>query len=385
MLSLYMRTRLLLRLATCLVVFFSVIPLILFYSKPTYADEPSSIRVLVTDEDPDEIRTVDFQEYLQDVLPNEWFPSWDAESLRAGAVAVRTFSWYHTLHPLSPNYDLSDYTQRYIHGSDEPATNQAVENTSGIHVTYNSQVVWARHASEHSDPTLSYPGYSPPLMSVQDPVCVGSDGHPLPRNGHGHGVCQWGSQRWARGEDPSPSDSLHPRWPTYQYILVHYYTGVHIRDANGTILTPSYRWNPLGITWGPPNNRPPIMYHGGSYPVTIQVQNTSIYDWPLNGQSWALSYHWAKSGFGEMDSGNRAWTTVDVPKGDPPYTFSLTINDIPDWRPGAYTLKFDMVLLTYGGYQWFSRTYGWPTYDVSICVDGPCKVFIPVVLKNYGG
>ena len=68
------------------------------------------------------------------------------------------------------------------------------------------------------------------------------------------------------------------------------------------------------------------------------------------------------------------------------YTFTLTINDIPDWGPGAYTLKFDMVFSsTWGTSFWFSSSGqpDWPTYDVGICVDGLCKVFLPVVLKNY--
>jgi hypothetical protein len=127
------------------------------------------------------------------------------------------------------------------------------------------------------------------------------------------------------------------------------------------------------------------MYHGGSYPVTIQVQNTGLVDWDSTADRfWGLSYHWTKVGFEPTDSSNRAWISQTVPIGDPPYTFELTINDIPSWGPGAYTLRFDMLFYTSGLSFWFSTGQSlWPTYDITVCVDGPCKVFLPMVLKDY--
>jgi len=349
--------------------------------------EPSTIRVWRAELQ--RVDVVDFQAYLRVVLPEEWVADWQdqdgtPESLRAGAVAVRTFGWYYVLHPQCPSvnppncpavYDLTDTSQTYDPldpSANHPNTNQAIGDTAGQHITYNGATLWARYGQHNGDPTVAYAGYDPPLSSVNDPIDADET-----RTGHGNGVCQYGSRHWARGRSANGIDF--PQWG-YQRILVQYYTGIHIRDASGSTLTPSYRWNPLHIDWGTPDNHPPIMYHGGSYPVTVQVQNTSIYDWPIDGQSWALSYHWAKAGFGEILSDNRAWTTVDVPKGDPPYTFSLLIDDILNWGSGDYTLKFDMVLLTYGGTYWFSSTYDWPTYDVKVCVD--CGAFLPLVVKN---
>jgi len=367
-------------LTILLVMMVTTVASLFVFVQAIHAGQPSTIRVLMTREEPDRVEVVDFQSYLKVVLPEEWVAGWqDAdgtpESLRTGAVAVRTFGWYHVLHPQNPNYDLTDTTQTYI--PDDPRanqsnTNQAVTDTTGQHLTYGGAMVWARYGQHNGDPTVAYAGYDPPLSSVSDPIDAGET-----RTGHGNGVCQYGSRHWARGRSANGIDF--PQWD-YQRILVHYYTGIHIRDDSGSTLTPSYRWNPLSINWGTSDNRPPAMHIGDSYPVMVQVQNTSIYDWPINGQSWALSYHWAKTGFGEILSQNRARTTVDVPKGDPPYIFSLTIDDIPDWGPGAYTLKFDMVLLTYGGSYWFTSTYNWPTYDVIVCVD--CGAFLPLVIKN---
>ena len=36
----------------------------------------------------------DFSFYAAHVLPREWIPSWDADALAAGAVAVKTYAWY---------------------------------------------------------------------------------------------------------------------------------------------------------------------------------------------------------------------------------------------------------------------------------------------------
>ena len=63
---------------------------------------------------------------------------------------------------------------------------------------------------------------------------------------------------------------------------------------------------------------------------------------------------------------------------------NLTIDDIPAWGPGAYTIRFDIYVTSANGNFWFSD-YGWPSYDVGVCVDGECKAFIPLVLKNFGG
>jgi len=58
------------------------------------------------------------------------------------------------------------------------------------------------------------------------------------------------------------------------------------------------------------------------------------------------------------------------------------MENIPNWGPGAYTLRFDIYGTSAYGNFWFGDS-GWPTYDVSVCVDGPCKAFIPLALKNY--
>lgn len=40
------------------------------------------------------IKVIDFRQYVKHVLPNEWGARWPAESLRAGAMAVKMYAWY---------------------------------------------------------------------------------------------------------------------------------------------------------------------------------------------------------------------------------------------------------------------------------------------------
>jgi len=59
-------------------------------------DPPPTIRVFrhVTGA----VDTVDFRAYTANVLSREWIGSWTTESLRSGALAVKSYAWYQVLH-----------------------------------------------------------------------------------------------------------------------------------------------------------------------------------------------------------------------------------------------------------------------------------------------
>ncbi len=64
-----------------------------------YASEtapPSTIRVYRTATGA--VDTVDFGTYVKNVLSREWISSWTTESLRAGALAVKSYAWYQVIH-----------------------------------------------------------------------------------------------------------------------------------------------------------------------------------------------------------------------------------------------------------------------------------------------
>jgi hypothetical protein len=56
---------------------------------------PPSIRVLRTS---GVVEAVDFKTYVKVVMPAEWPPAWPIESMRAGAVAIKQYAWYYTMH-----------------------------------------------------------------------------------------------------------------------------------------------------------------------------------------------------------------------------------------------------------------------------------------------
>src|SRR5450759_155329 len=56
---------------------------------------PPTIRVLRST---GVVQTVDFETYVKVVTPAEWPPAWPIEAMRAGAVAIKQYAWYYTMH-----------------------------------------------------------------------------------------------------------------------------------------------------------------------------------------------------------------------------------------------------------------------------------------------
>lgn len=84
------------------------------------------------------VRVVPFQDYVRDVLPAEWPNQWPAESLQAGAVAVKEYAWYWTQHWRGGQFrgacfDVDDSVryQRYIPNLRKPTTDDAIQATWG--------------------------------------------------------------------------------------------------------------------------------------------------------------------------------------------------------------------------------------------------------------
>lgn len=148
------------------------------------------------------VDVIPFDTYVKGVLPHEWITSWHVESLKAGAVVIRTYAaaWIGA----GGKYDcadLDDTTASQVY-KDEflPKTDAAVDATAGIYVVKNGDLVFAEYSAENSDPTE---------FGVSEPHCSG-----LAVYGHGRGTCQWGSQRWATNAGK-----------TYDWIATHYYPG----------------------------------------------------------------------------------------------------------------------------------------------------------------
>jgi hypothetical protein len=350
-------------------------------------------------------------DYLLDVVPQEMSPDpFHPIALQAQAIAARSYAYWHIVHSSTINNSnayqvfvpLKFESLLPVTFPDNQADPCASANLNGSqqrvcdavapqhYVSYDEQPAFTEFFADirthtltnttdaDSDGELDYPY----LHGVEDPI---SWEPTIVQNGHGHGISQKGASRWGWGNSGSYGN-LTPwsvQWERAEQVLVHYYTGVHLRDSAGAQLVGGYRWNPLRIDWHTPDNRPPTVQHGGAYSVTVQAQNTSVYDWPAIAEytTFVLSYRWAKPGFEEEYGRNQAPITTTVPQGAS-YTFTLTLDDLPEWGPCDYVLKLDMAITVEGRF-WFSEIYGWPTYDVALETGETCRqLFLPLALKT---
>ena len=191
------------------------------------------------------------------------------------------------------------------------------------------------------------------LIAVDDPISSHPD---IVQDGHGRGMSQKGASRWARGNLSyninQDLGAWSVRWERAEQILVHYYTGIHLRDSAGNALTPAWRWNALS------QDTPLTLFLGSSADVTFVVQNTGTKTWrgpryPDNSQNpypIALSYRIYEEGgacLANCDGSERevlpGRTAVRAGKA---YTFTITLR-LPSSLPESdcYVVRWDMVRL----------------------------------------
>jgi hypothetical protein len=156
--------------------------------------------------------------YVQSGLDNEWISSWKAASLRAGAVAYRSYGAYYVKHPVKSNFDIASTTCNQAWGSETATTTiNAAKATAGVVLIKSGAIFRSEYSAENNNAGCGngYSGTGSAWPCISDARCAGRA-----KNGHGRGMCQWGSSFWA-------SDK------TYTWILNHYYNpgGVTVQAA----------------------------------------------------------------------------------------------------------------------------------------------------------
>ena len=176
------------------------------------ATVPSSIRVGVSCSCTtcSSVDVMTLEEYAQSGLDDEWIAGWGAASLQAGAVAYRTYGAWYVLHPVKSSYDIASTTCNQAWESDKyTSTINAAKATAGIVLIKSGAIFRAEYSAENNKAGCgdgySGTGTTSGWPCISDGRCAG-----YATNGHGRGMCQWGSSRWA-------SDK------TYTWILNHYY------------------------------------------------------------------------------------------------------------------------------------------------------------------
>ena len=184
--------------------------------RPASVAVPSSIRV--GSSCPSKLTCTVFNVYTLDTytrlgLDDEWISSWNTNSLKAGAIAFRSYGVYHVYHPLTANYDICNTTSCQVMDPTDSATSvdTATAQTTGSIVvdSTGANPFFAEYAAENNANLCpdGMTGNNGSWPCMNDLVDAGQT-----FNGHGRGMCQWGTQRWSvnQGKD-------------FVWIVDHYY------------------------------------------------------------------------------------------------------------------------------------------------------------------
>lgn len=210
---------------------------------------PRTIRVLRNDGAG--VDYVSLETYCKRVLPAEWVASWanftgGSNSLMAGAVAIRTFGAGYVGNPLAATYDVCATTscQVYSPALNNSAANTAVDQTSGfLMLPPGATRIGFKHTEYSAENNAlglacgdGFTGNSGGCIA--DPVCAGET-----RFGHGRGLCQWGSAKWATGlKFPGNGFPLNPTATNGQprqnwsWILDHYYPALRLTQGTPLVV-----------------------------------------------------------------------------------------------------------------------------------------------------
>lgn len=198
---------------------------------------PTNIRVLR--QDGFTIDYISLQTYCQRSLPSEWIASWGSTGpgnsgtncLLAGAVAIRTYAIGFVNSPDDVNYDICGTTscQAYINTASDSRTTAAVNATANWVMFRPGATRIGFKLTEYSAENNQLgqacgDGFTAPNSGcLYDPVCAGES-----EFGHGRGMCQWGTARWASGrrmQNRVTSDSVTNGYPLQNWVWLceHYY------------------------------------------------------------------------------------------------------------------------------------------------------------------
>ena len=198
---------------------------------------PTNIRVLR--QDAVTIDYISLQTYCQRSLPSEWIASWGStgpgnsgtNSLLAGAVAIRTYAIGFINNPSSATYDICGTTscQAYNHLASDSRTTAAVNATANYAMIQPGATRIGFKLTEYSAENNQLgmacgDGFTAPTGGcLADAVCTGET-----EFGHGRGMCQWGTARWASGrrmQNRVTGDSVTNGLPLQNWIWLceHYY------------------------------------------------------------------------------------------------------------------------------------------------------------------
>lgn len=191
---------------------------------------PSSIRVGTgcTGRSCTGVSVYAMEDYVGRGLDDEWIASWQPASLAAGAIAYRSYGAYYVAHPVGSQYDICSSTSCQVFRSGSAtSTLAAAAATRSVVLTRDGQAIaFSEYSAENnawddrndglscSNPDLSCGNGRNGSPSTGWPCLSDSVGSGRGCFGHGRGMSQWGTQRWA---------ATHGR--DWKWITNHYFNG----------------------------------------------------------------------------------------------------------------------------------------------------------------
>jgi stage II sporulation protein D len=104
------------------------------------------------------LNIVDMEDYIKSVVPSESYSSWPLETLKAQAVAARTYAYYQILHRKNWDFDVVDDEgdQAYKGIQQETArTSKAVKETRGMLLLYQDKPILAMYSANSGGHTAA--------------------------------------------------------------------------------------------------------------------------------------------------------------------------------------------------------------------------------------
>jgi len=102
------------------------------------------------------INVVNIEDYIKGILPYEMSPKWPIEALKAQALAARTFAVYTMNKHRAYGFDLCNTIDCQVYYGIKNAnetTDQAVDETKGMYITYNNEPINAVYHSSNGGAT----------------------------------------------------------------------------------------------------------------------------------------------------------------------------------------------------------------------------------------
>jgi hypothetical protein len=198
--------------------------------------------------------TLALEQYVSYGLPAEWYATWQDDSLKAGAVAYRSFGAWYVANPInSQKYDICNTTACQVYDPfDKPSSSysrSAVQATASVVLSQDGVTIFfAEYAAdgngfacpdgETGEPASNWP-------CIADPIAAGTSQPHV----HGRGMGQWPSHWWAAGYNSWTGARTTPA--CWQCILDHYYNDNGNSTGAGTGLRTSFLYQPVIPGYGP--------------------------------------------------------------------------------------------------------------------------------------